>query len=89
MNIQGGKHKANVFKSALSFEKKDADKLKNIIFEALKSSDAFETFNDMYGIRYTVDIAYSQKNQQINIRTIWIIKSNENYPRLITCYIKE
>ncbi len=84
-----GKHKALVFKSALDLEKKDSDLLKMIIFEALKTNDAVETFSDIYGIRYTVDITYSRKDKQAVIRTMWIIKTNENFPRLTTCYIKE
>jgi hypothetical protein len=84
-----GKHKALVFKSALDLEKKDSDLLKMIIFEALKTNDAVETFSDIYGIRYTVDIPYSIKDKQAVIRTIWITKTNENFPRLTTCYIKE
>ena len=89
MNIQEEKHKALVFKSALDLEKKDSELLKSIIFEALKTNDAVETFTDIYGIRYTVDIPYSIKDKQAVIRTIWITKTNENFPRLTTCYIKE
>lgn len=84
-----GKHKAIVFKSALDIEKKDADLLKTIFLEALKTNDVVETFSDIYGIRYTVDISYSRKDKQAVIRTMWIIKTNENFPRLTTCYIKE
>jgi len=83
-----GKHKARVFKSALGLERKDANLLKKIIEEAIKTNDAVETFKDEYGIRFTVDITYSYKDKQTVIRTLWIVKSNEHFPRLTTCYIK-
>lgn len=84
-----GKHKALVFKSALDLEKKDSELLKTIILDSLNTNDAIETFRDIYGIRYTVDITCIRNDKQAVIRTIWITKTNENFPRLTTCYVKE
>lgn len=84
-----GKHKALVFRSALNFEREDSEILKSIIYDALNTNDAIETFSDIYGIRYIVDFSCINKDKQAIIRTIWIIKTNENFPRLTTCYVKE
>lgn len=83
-----GKHKAKVFYSELGLQRKDAGILKKIIEEAVKTFDAVETFKDEYGIRYTVDITYIYKDKQTLIRTLWIIKIGEDFPRFATCYIK-
>jgi len=83
-----GKHKAIVFKSVLELNKKDAELLKRMIQEGVQLNDAEETFKDEYGVRFTVDIPQSIKDNRAVIRTLWIIKTNEDFPRLITCYVK-
>ena len=83
-----GKHKAKVFKSALGLDSGDSKMLKRIIEEAILLNDAEETFKDKYGIRYIVDFEYSMKDKKAKIRTCWIVKTNENFPRLTSCYIK-
>jgi hypothetical protein len=83
-----GKHKAKVFYDELGLEKSDAEILKKIIKNTVKTSEAEETFKDEYGIRFKVDISYSMKDKQATIRTLWIIKTSEDFPRLTTCYIK-
>ena len=83
-----GKHKEAVFRSELGLDKKDAHKLKFIIEEGIKSVEVKETFKDEYGVRYSGDVAYNYKDKQVIIRTLWIVKSNQDFPSLITCYIK-
>lgn len=83
-----GKHKAKVFESDLGLQKKDAEILKKIIEQAVKTFEAVETFKDEYGIRFTVDISYSNKDKIAAIRTLWIVKTGEDFPRLSTCYVK-
>lgn len=83
-----GKHKARIFKSILGIEKKDAGILKGIIEKAIKTNGAVETFKDDFGIRFTVDITHSRNDNYAVIRTLWIVKTNEDFPRLTTCYIK-
>ena len=79
-----GKHKAKIFKSVLGFVKEDAEELKEIISIKIQDAEAVETYKDVFGIRYYADLLY----QDVIIRTHWIIKSNEEFPRFVTCYIK-
>lgn len=83
-NHPKGKHKAKVFKSLLNFDNKDAELLKINIENAIAVFDAVESYTDKYGKRYYVDFELIQAV----IRTSWIIKTNETFPRLTSCYIK-
>ncbi len=83
-----GKHKAKVFKKALNMDKTEAETLRQIILKGIYENEAFETGKDMYGSRYYVDIDIQRKDKFASIRTLWIIKFTESFPRLTSCYIK-
>jgi hypothetical protein len=83
-----GKDKAMVFKSVLNLTGQDADFLKDAILYGLTGNEAVSGRQDRYGKRYTVDIKIRNLDLEAMIRTAWIIKTDENFPRLITCYIK-
>jgi hypothetical protein len=85
---QRGKHKAKVFKSVLGFTKKEAKILSDKLLDAAKNNDAYEIASDIFGTRYYIDCQIIYKNKTAAIRSIWIIRTEENIPRLITCYIK-
>lgn len=93
-----GKDKAMMFKSVLNLTEKDADFLNGEILDGLVRNEAVSGLQDQYGRRFTVDIQYGRRftvdikirnlDKEAMIRTAWIIKKSENFPRLITCYIK-
>ncbi len=83
-----GKHKARVFRKKLGITKKDSDILRQIILQAIESSKATEAGTDSYGSRYRCDFEIVMNNHRETIVTIWIIRSNENHPSLVTCYLK-
>ena len=83
-----GKGKAIVFESALGLTSIDAGYLKRMIIEKLSRSEATLGKEDQYGKRYTVDMKIRNLDKEAVIRTGWITKRNENFPRLITCYVK-
>lgn len=83
-----GRHKARVFLSALGMTSVDADKLREILlFAVAGSSDAFMTSADQYGQRYTLDVVVKWGSREAFVRSAWIIKTGEDYPRLISCYV--
>ena len=83
-----GKDKAVVFRSALNLTEQDADFLKTAILEGLAGNKAILGKQDRYGKRYSVDIKIRNLDKEAIIRTGWIIKKGENFPRFTTCYIK-
>lgn len=83
-----GKNKAFVFKSALGFTDKDAKLLKEAILKGLNDGEISLGKEDQYGKRYIVDVEIRNLNQEAVVRTAWIIKHDEDFPRLTTCYVK-
>ena len=82
-----GKDKAIVFRSALGFTDQDANLLSRIIIEQLPENEAILGKVDQYGKRYEVDMKICNLDKVAVIRTGWIIKKSEDFPRLITCYV--
>lgn len=82
-----GRDKARVFKSALNITKENADVLKTAILREVIGSEAVKGEQDFYGQRYTVDCRIKTDAGEAFIRTGWIVKRNEDFPRLTTCYV--
>lgn len=83
-----GRHKARVFASALSMAETDAKQLREALLLAAKTEDAEISTSDKYGIRYIIDSVVRYKYKSANLRSIWIIRSDEEVPRFVTCYIR-
>jgi len=83
-----GKHKARVFKARLGLERKHADMVKTIILDLIKKNEAKKTSKDEFGVRYCSDLEIKINNKRAVIRTFWIIRTEETFPRFTSCYIK-
>ena len=82
-----GRHKARVFQSVLGIIAKDAPLLHAAILKAALEQDATQAESDQYGVRYIVDFDLAGRDAISKIRTGWIIRANEDFPRLTTCYV--
>ena len=80
MHHPRGKHKARVFASC---GVTDAEALKRALLEAAVSVDATESESDRHGVRYVIDFKWIE----VLIRSIWMVRENEDFPRLVSCYI--
>ncbi len=85
-NHDDGKHKARLFSSILGMTTDDAEELRQIIFEVIKTHEAKLGRKDKYGQRYTIDFTLLWHGKSAMIRTGWIIENNSTIPRLTTCY---
>ena len=83
-----GKHKARVFEASLKMGSEQAEELKELIKKGVTSALVSETGRDQYGARYQVDFWVEYNGRQAEIRTIWMVRSGEGFPRLTTCYLK-
>lgn len=81
-----GKHKARLFESALGITADDAEQLRKIILQIVKTHEAELSRCDEYGQRYTVDFMLEWQGKQAKIRSGWIIEHNSNIPRMTSCY---
>ena len=82
-----GKHKARVFKSALNLGINDAEVLKSALLDAVQRNVAVPTKRNAYGQKYVVDFEMSHSGRTAKVRSIWIVRNDENFPRFVTCYI--
>lgn len=82
-----GQHKARVFKSALGFTIDNADELRDAILPCVRDAEAVIGELDFYGQRYTVDCRIKTEVGEATVRTGWIIRQSESFPRLTTCFV--
>jgi hypothetical protein len=85
-----GKHKARAFLGKLGLERNDAELLRQSILEGILKAEAIEEEATEYGRRFVVDFEIQRGVGVIwytaVVRTAWIIRSDEDFPRLSSCY---
>ena len=81
-----GKHKARLFVAALGMTADDAQELRNVLLEAVRTHDAQLGRRDAYGQRYVVDFMLVWRGKQAMIRSAWIVEHDSDTPRLTSCY---
>jgi hypothetical protein len=82
-----GRSKARVFRAALGLTQIDAVVLRDALLEAARNQNCDLGECDDYGQRYTVDFNLRTEFGTRRVRSGWIIKVKENFPRLTTCYV--
>ena len=80
-----GGHKARLFVLLLGMTINDAEALREILFRVIQTEEATLGELDEYGQRYVIDFVLAWQNQQTNVRSAWIIRPDEDFPRLVTC----
>lgn len=83
-----GRHKARVFKSVLGFTIEDASFLQQTIQQIVTTHDAQPETPTPYGERYVIDFTLTTSVGSAIVRTTWIIRWGEGFPRLTSCYVK-
>ena len=83
-----GGNKARVFRAALGIDNSHAEWLRAQILQALPDAEANAAILDNYGTRYSADITITRQNRRAVIRTGWIIRHNEDFPRFISTWVK-
>ncbi|WP_347272574.1 DUF6883 domain-containing protein [Leptolyngbya sp. FACHB-17] len=65
----------------------EAEELRSALRQALATQDAIPVSHNSYGQKYRIDIEMTRSDKQAIIRNIWIVRDNENFPRLVPCYV--
>ncbi|MGH8551235.1 MAG: DUF6883 domain-containing protein [Methylococcales bacterium] len=52
-----------------------------------RESEAIATDLDAYGQRYVVDFEMLRGGRKATVRSSWIIRTQENFPRLTSCFV--
>jgi hypothetical protein len=83
-----GRHKDYVFRSRLGLTVEHADTLRELVLEAALTHEAVSESSSQYGSRYVVDFEVTTERGTAVVRSTWIIRQNEDFPRLTSCYVK-
>lgn len=81
-----GKHKARLFRSMLGMTAPDAEQLRQILLEIIKTHQTKLGRRDNFGQRYILDFTLEWHNRSAVVRSAWIIEDNSEVPRLTSCY---
>ncbi len=82
-----GRHKARVFREALGLTVDDAQWLRQKVLEGIQNQPAEKLETDNFGVRWRVDLPLARQGKSTVVRAGWIIKTGEQFPRLITCWV--
>lgn len=81
-----GRHKARLFSSIFGMTVDNAEELRQILLEIVKTHSARLGRQDEFGQRYTIDFQLEWQDRSGIIRCGWIIEHDSNIPKLTTCY---
>jgi hypothetical protein len=82
-----GRHKARVFAAALGLTRNDVDWLHDQLLTAARMSDCQLGRKTDHGQRYLLDFTLAHRDKSARLRSVWNVRPNEDFPRLITCYV--
>jgi hypothetical protein len=82
-----GRHKARIFAAVLGLAQADAEFLREELLRAAREADATAVDADEYGERYIVDLELVWNDRWSAVRSAWIIRRGEGFPRLISCFV--
>jgi len=82
-----GCHKARVFKASLGMTQEHAEDLRDALLAAALNNDAVPEEHDKYGRRYVIDFRVTGPSGRAMVRSSWIIRREEDFPRLTSCYV--
>lgn len=81
-----GRHKAHLFRELLGLTEMEDAVLYTWLLETVLGHEAVPGERDNYGQRYEIDRLMVWGGRQAMVRSVWVIRPNENFPRLVTCY---
>ena len=83
-----GQHKARVFESALGITLENKHLLASALLDrAAHSRDALATGDNGFGHTYVLRFRLTTHQGSATVLSAWIIRRDEDFPRLTTCYI--
>ena len=81
-----GRHKARLFTTLLGLGLEDSGELRDILLDAARILDAELGEHEEHGQRYRIDFTVTWRGRQALLRSAWIVRPEEGFPRLVTCY---
>jgi hypothetical protein len=82
-----GRNKAYLFEKRLGLTADDAAFLRDTLLQQAKDADAKPASPTVYGERYVIDFDVTTDMGNARVRSAWIVRKDEDFPRLTSCYI--
>ena len=82
-----GGHKAVLFERLLGITASDAETLRDILLHVAARAEAAIGRLDEFGQRYTIDFTLVTATGSATVRSAWIVRPTEGFPRLTTCFV--
>jgi hypothetical protein len=82
-----GRHKARVFRQALGLGRDDAAWLREVLLRGVQDGWATGLGSDKYGSGWSVDVPVGRQGRTGVVRTVWIVRAGETFPRFVTCWV--
>jgi len=82
-----GQHKARVFRAALGLTPADAQRLGETLLAVVAGHDVIATAEHEYGQQFMIDFELEGIAGPVVIRSTWLIRHGESFPRFTTCYV--
>lgn len=83
-----GRHKARVFARKLGLTAADAELVRASLLAAAMGVNATPGRQDAYGARYMLDFTMVGPGGAGTIRSHWIVRRGEDFPRLTSCHVR-
>jgi hypothetical protein len=82
-----GKHKARVFRAACGLTAAQAELMREQLLEAAADAEAVPGPSYAYGQRYVVECVMRGPTGEARVRTAWIVRADEDFPRFVSAYV--
>ena len=82
-----GRHKARVFYAVFGLTFDDAEWLKEYLLNIALTHDVQVGEVSEFGQLYRIDSQMSFNGVTETVRSTWIIRQEEDYPRLVSCFV--
>ena len=82
-----GRHKARMFASVLGITRDDAEQLRYALLLAARTQESRRAEKDEHGERFVVESWVAGPRGRARVRSLWIVRTGESFPRLVSCYV--
>ncbi len=82
-----GRHKARMFAAVLGITPDKAEDLRDALLLAARTQDCRLVERDSHGARYVIESPVAGPRGSGRVRSLWIVRTGESFPRLVSCYV--
>jgi hypothetical protein len=83
-----GRHKARVFAAVLGLSRDDAPAVRLVLLAGARNSEAAVAGQkDGFGVRFNLDLPVTGPRGTALVRSGWIVRAAEDFPRFTSCYV--